>query len=475
MPVMACLTDTGYDTGVISSVLIYLSTDLGHKLSNGEKELVTSITSGGALIGTVLAGLMADRYGRKRVIYVGCALFVLGAILQATAFGVIQMSSGRLVVGFGIGSVAMVVPLYIAEISPARYRGKLIGTNTLSITFGQLVSYGTGGLFGSVSHGWRWMVGLAAAPAILLACLLPFLPESPRQLLLHQKIEDASKVLQQIFPNASSEQIQHKIRHISAHVKLANELQDGKSKWWTFKQLFVVPANLRATAAACGVMALSQFTGFNNLMYYSATLFSVIGFKNPVGVGSIVAAVNCVFAILYINVVDRFGRRRVLLCTVLGVSFFLALIATSFHYTIISSDMSIPPDVKVGWSAYLVLVSMMGMVVFYASGIGPLAWVSAEFFPMEVRSLGTMVMTISHWAPNILISSTFLTQMEKTTPTGTFASYSAICCAGWIAIYFCYPEVKGLTLESIKDIFEDGFGIQKARNIQKEIKEKMKV
>lgn len=163
------------------------------------------------------------------------------------------------------------------------------------------------------------MVGLAVAPGILLASLLPFLPESPRQLLIHQKTEEASRVLHRIFPNATSEQVQQKIRHISVHIELANDLQDGKSKWWTFKQLFVVPANLRATIAACGVMALSQFTGFNNLMYYSATLFSVIGFKNPVGVGSMVAAVNCIFTIMYISVVDRLGRRRVLLCTVWGV------------------------------------------------------------------------------------------------------------------------------------------------------------
>ncbi|KAI6247546.1 Myo-inositol transporter 1 [Erysiphe necator] len=464
----------GYDTGVISAVLIFLSTDLGHQLSNGEKELVTSITSGGALTGTVAAGLMADKYGRKRVIYIGCSFFVLGAILQAAAFGVIQMTIGRLVVGFGIGCVAMVIPLYIAEISPARYRGKLIGANTLSITFGQLVSYGIGGLFGSVSCGWRWMVGLAVAPGILLASLLPFLPESPRQLLIHQKTEEASRVLHRIFPNATSEQVQQKIRHISVHIELANDLQDGKSKWWTFKQLFVVPANLRATIAACGVMALSQFTGFNNLMYYSATLFSVIGFKNPVGVGSMVAAVNCIFTIMYISVVDRLGRRRVLLCTVWGVSFFLALVAASFHYTPISVDISVPLDIKISWSAYLVLASMMGLVVFYAIGIGPLAWVSTEFFPLEVRSLGTMVMTISHWVPNIIISSTFLTQMEKTTPTGTFAFYSAICLAGWVAIYFCYPEVKGMSLENIKEIFVDGFGIQKARDIQKELEDKMK-
>ncbi|RKF79004.1 Myo-inositol transporter 1 [Golovinomyces cichoracearum] len=464
----------GYDTGIISAVLIYLSTDLGHALSNHEKELVTSITSGGAIFGTIAAGLTADKFGRKGSIYMGCTLFIVGALLQGTAFGVAQMAMGRLIIGFGIGSAAMVIPLYLAEVSPARLRGKMIGVNTVSITAGQLISYGVGAAFGSVSYGWRWMVGLSALPAVLLACLLPFCPESPRQLVFHKKPEEAGKGLQKIFPNAKSQQIEQKVRLITVHVEMAARIQDGKSKWWMFKQLFKDPANLRATTAACGVMALSQFCGFNNLMYYSATLFAVIGFRNPVAIGSMIAAVNLIFTIFYICVVDHLGRRRVLLCTIWGMSFFLGLAATAFYYTPISADLSISVDAEVGWSAYLVLVSILGLVVFYAAGVGPLAWVSAEFFPMEVRSLGTMVLTLANWAPNALVTSIFLTQMQKMTPTGTFAFYASFCFFGWIAVYFCYPEVKGMKLENIREIFSDGFGIQKARDFQSELKKQKK-
>ncbi|CAD6499029.1 BgTH12-04683 [Blumeria graminis f. sp. triticale] len=462
----------GYDTGIISAVLIYLHADLGHELANREKELVTSVMSGGAFLGAIAAGLTADRYGRKGPIYMGCVLFIVGAVIQATAYTVSHMAVGRAIVGLGVGSAAMIIPLYIAEISPAKFRGRMMGLDTLSVTGGQLASYGLGAGFAHIAHGWRWMVGMGAGPAILLLCLLPICPESPRQLIYHKKLDEAAEVIQKVFPNATGDQVQQKVRHIALHVETAKKLRDGKSNWWLFKQLFTVPANLRVTIAACGVMSLSQFSGFNNLMYYSSTLFAVIGFSNPVGVGSIIAAVNFLCTFLYFNIVDRFGRRQVLLSTVWGMGVSLGVAAAAFYYIPLTTDLSISADTKVGWPAYLVLVAMVSLVIFYGSGIGALSWVSSEFFPMEVRSLGTMVMTLSNWGPNIIISSTFLTQMEKTTPTGTFAFYGVVCILGWVAIYCCYPEVKGMTLESIREVFEQGFGVQKAREIQAEMRRK---
>ncbi|KAI1006777.1 Myo-inositol transporter 1 [Podosphaera aphanis] len=468
--IVVYLTSAGYDTGIISAVLIYLNADLGHELANNEKELITSITSGGAFIGAIAAGLTADKFGRKGAIYMGCILFIIGAVVQAAAFGILQMTLGRGIVGLGVGSAAMIIPLYIAEVSPAKYRGRMIGLDTLSITFGQMLSYGLGAGFASVAHGWRWMVGFGAVPAILLFGLLTLCPESPRQLIFHNKPKEAAKVIQKIFPKGTAQQVQNKVRHITGHVEMAKKLMGGKSVWWQFKQLFTVPANLRATVAACGVMCLSQFSGFNNLMYYSATLFAVIGFSNPVAVGSIFASVNFVFTIFYLNLVDRFGRRRVLLSTVWGMAVSLGIAAVAFMYIPLQPDLSISRNTKIGWPAYVVLASMISLVMFYASGIGALSWVSAEFFPMEVRSLGTMVMTMSNWGPNVIVAATFLTQMEKTTPMGTFAFYAVLCFCGWVAIYFCYPEVKGITLEGITEIFKDDFGVQKARIIQKEMK-----
>ncbi|KAI5925577.1 general substrate transporter [Camillea tinctor] len=460
----------GYDTGIIAAVLLYIDQDLGHTLDSQEKELITSITSGGAFIGAIFAGLTADKYGRKTAIYVGCLLFTIGAIIQAASFTIAQMTVGRLVVGFGVGSAAMIVPLYIAEVSPAKYRGRMIGLDNMSITGGQLISYGVGAAFAYVEGGWRYMVGGGAIPAIVLAALLPFCPESPRQLILHGKPEEAEKVVKKIYPNGSETEVKNKVKHITFHVEQARQMNEGRTQWWILKQLYVIPANLRALFSACGLMAISQLCGFNSLMYYSPLIFSLVGFSNPVAVGTIVAATNFFFTFINLILVDRVGRRRILLCTVQFMGIFLVVAAVAFLYIPINHDLSIDPNAQVGWPANLVLACIVFYVAFYSSGIGNTAWLSSELFPMEVRSMGTMMMTLTCWGSNIIVASTFLTQMENTTPSGAFGFYAGICLVGYVCIYFCYPEVRGMTLEDIREIFSDGFGVARARKIQKQMK-----
>lgn len=254
----------GYDTGIISAVLVYLNNDLGGRpTSSSEKELITSLCSGGAFIGAIIAGLTADQYGRKIAIYVGCILFTIGAVIQAASYSIAQMAVGRLIVGFGVGSAAMVVPLYIAELAPMKVRGRLIGLNNMSITGGQVISYGIGAAFAHVPNGWRYMVGLGGVPSIILACLLPFCPESPRQLCYHGKIEEATKVIAKIYKGATDEQIRNKVALITQACELSKELNHSQTRWSKIKQLHTVPSNLRALVCACGLMVISQMSGFN--------------------------------------------------------------------------------------------------------------------------------------------------------------------------------------------------------------------
>jgi len=298
---------------------VNLGTDLGHMLASNEQELVTSITSGGALVGAVMAGLTSDRYGRKMGIYAGCVVFLLGSIIQAVAYSVPQMTVGRFVVGLGVGSAAMIIPLYIGEMAPARSRGRLIVFDNLCVGFGQLVAYALGAGFTEVTHGWRYMVGLGGIPAILLFFLLPLCPESPRQLIAHGHEEDAVRVLGRIFPNASDEQRQAKVRVIRHSIEETSVSISDRSLWWQLKQLFTIPANLRALTTACAVMAVSQLGGFNTLMYYSGTLFSIVGFNKPTVVSIVVGATNFLFGFVNFGVIDKFGRRTVLLITLMGM------------------------------------------------------------------------------------------------------------------------------------------------------------
>ncbi|KAL3952480.1 hypothetical protein ACCO45_012423 [Purpureocillium lilacinum] len=429
----------GYDTGYISAVLVTIGADLGHKLSSKEQELITSLTSGGALIGALIAGLPADKYGRKLGIYIGCALFLAGSIIQAAAFNVAQMAVGRFVVGLGVGSAAMIV----------------------------LVSYGLGAAFTDVSHGWRYMVAVGGVPPIVLAALLPFCPESPRQLIAHGHMDEANRVIAKVYPYATDEQVKAKTNHILCTIRAENMAE--KSLWWQFKQLHCVPSNLRALTACCGAMAISQLGGFNTLMYYSGTLFALVGFDKPTLVSLVVGATNFVFTLFNMFIIDKVGRRRILNCTVIGMSLSMALTAVAFHFIPVSKDLVLEAK-SVNWAGTLVLAMIIVYIGFYASGVATIGWVGTELLPTEVRALGTTMNTITCWGCNLIIASTFLSMMKGLTPTGAFGFYAGICFLGWVFLLCCYPEVKGLALEDVRQVFADGFGVRKAAGMQKALK-----
>ncbi|OGM48349.1 putative MFS sugar transporter [Aspergillus bombycis] len=462
----------GYDTGIISAVLVYIHDGLDSRtLTSNEKELITSLCSGGAFFGAIVAGLTADKLGRKAAIYFGCALFTIGAILQGAAYTIIQMAVGRVVVGFGVGSAAMVVPLYIAEVAPAKARGRLIGLNNMSITGGQVISYALGAAFANVNHGWRYMVGLGALPALILAALMPFCPESPRHLVYNHRQEEARTVLRRIYGHPSDIQLASVLASISAACDEAREVNEGATRWTKIKQLHTVPSNLRALISACGLMVISQLSGFNTLMYYSSTLFALVGFDNPTAVGIVVAGTNFLMTWVNMMVIDKMGRRRLLLSTAWGMSVGLIAIAVAFSFIPVDLDTLDLKTSSVSPPAIVVLVFIIWFVIFYGVSVGNTAWMSTDFFPLEVRAMGTMWLTCSSWGSNVIVSSTFLSMMKSMTPSGAFGFYAGICGLGYIWIYFFYPEVSGLSLEEIKEVFKHGFGVRYARNLRKERKD----
>ncbi|KAL1632865.1 hypothetical protein SLS58_011312 [Diplodia intermedia] len=453
----------GYDTGVISSVLVTINDDLGQKLASHEQELITSLTSGGALIGAIAAD------GRKFGIYLGCLLFIAGSIIQAAAFSLEQMSAGRFIVGLGVGSAAMIIPLYIGELAPAKYRGRMIAFDNMSVTFGQLISYALGAAFENTAHGWRYTVGIGAAPAILLALMLPKCPESARQLIAHGKLDEAAVVIRKIFPKATDKQVKDKVQLILNSVHEVTSALEDKTLWWQFKQLFTVSANARPLISTCVVMAVSQLGGFNTLMYYSGTLFGLVGFNKPVAVSIVVGATNFIFSLVCITLLDRFGRRIVVLVTCMGMCISLVIAAVAFSYIPINKDLVVETR-EIGWPGILVLITIICYVAFFASGVATISWVGTELLPVEVRALGTMVNTVTCWGFNIVIASTFLSMMKAMTASGAFGFYAGICFFGWLFLLFGYPEVKGLPLETIRDVYTHGFGVRYAAKLQKERK-----
>ena len=222
-------------------------------------------------------------------------------------------------------------------------------------------------------------------------------------------------------------------------------------------------------------MAISQLGGFNTLMYYSATLFKIVGFSNAAGVAIVVSGTNFIFSLVNLVLVDKYGRRFLLLVGVLGMSICMMIAAVAFSYIPINTATLELETANPGWAGTLVIVTIVAYVAFFSSGVATIAWIGAELIPLEVRALGTMLNTVTCWSTNIIISSTFLSMMKGITPSGAFGFYAGICFVGWLFIVFCYPDVKGMPLESIRQVFQHGFGVRFARQWQRENKHVAKV
>ncbi|CDK29194.1 unnamed protein product [Kuraishia capsulata CBS 1993] len=457
----------GYDTGYISSALVSIGKDFGSELTYGQQEFITAATSLGALISAIFAGICADLFGRKPVVMTSNVLFVVGAAIQCGAHTVWTMIAGRLVMGFGVGIGSLIAPLYISELAPSRFRGRLVVINCLGITGGQLIAYGVGAGLDQVHNGWRVVVGLSMIPPAIQLVAFFFLPETPRYLISKGKTEKAAGVISRTHPGASQALIETKIGEF---MQLNNELPGSNvfsRTWEGIKEIHRVPSNFRALVIACALQGIQQFTGFNSLMYFSSTIFQAIGFDNSTAVSVIVAGTNFVFTLVAFFVIDRVGRRRILLIGIPGMMISLIVCAISFHYIKIEfkDGSAVLRDTKItGWGI-VVIVGMVCFVATYAVGIGNVPWQQCELFPQSVRGIGASYATATNWSGSLVISATFLTMLENITPTGTFAFFAGLCLVAYVFVFFCYPELSNMELEETQAVLTGGFNIKQSKKL----------
>ncbi|KAI0827356.1 general substrate transporter [Trametes gibbosa] len=460
----------GYDTGVISGALVTIGGDLGRaELSSGQKELITSSTTLGALLGGLAAGMLSDFLGRRPVMGIADILFIGGAIGQAVSHTVWAMIGCRFLIGVGVGVAACVAPLYIQELSPTRLRGRMVVVNVVLITGGQVVAYGIDAAFANVHGGWRWMVGLGAVPAAAQAMFLFFLPESPRIMIRRNDLDAAHAVMTKIYAYATPEQVDFKVRTLVAAVRLSVEITNSTTLWQRIRLILTDRINRRALIVGCGMQAFQQLCGFNTLMYYSATLFKEIGFDQPTAVGLIVSGTNFIFTLLALKYIDIIGRRKIMLWSAPGMVIGLVLASVAFHFLTKKTGGNLVDGTQYSttWSA-IVLVAMIFYVASYATGLGNVPWQQGELFGLEVRGIGTSLATTTNWAGNLLIGATYLSLMDRITPAGAFGFYAGLCLLGWLFCVFCFPETAGLSLEEVRLIFRHGFGIRESQRLRKE-------
>ncbi|KAL4899159.1 hypothetical protein BDW74DRAFT_171723 [Aspergillus multicolor] len=455
----------GYDTGVISSTLVSIDSDLSNRpLTTMDKSLITSCTSLFALIASPLAGILADRLGRKKVILVADILFTVGAFIQAATSKVWGMIIGRSIVGLAVGSASLVTPLYISELAPSDARGRLVTILSLFITGGQVVAYIVGWLFSYVGGGWRWIVGLGMLPAIFQLIIVVALPETPRWLVQAGHKDKAQGILLKVFQDDQiAKQTLRNIQQEVAEEEAVNKTSEGAGVKQRAHDLFQIGGNRRALTIAVMLQALQQLCGFNSLMYFSATIFSLLSFSSPTLTSLSVAMTNFIFTLLAFVYIDRIGRRRILLYSIPVMAISLFVCALTFSSVELPND---SPEAHTRQatmdSSVLPLVILLCLTIYtaaYAFGLGNVPWQQSELFPLNVRSLGSALATATNWGSNFIVGLTFLPMMDLSSPSLVFTLYGVVSIIGWFGVRAIYPEMSGLNLEDVKALLADDWGV----------------
>ncbi|XVF28027.1 hypothetical protein REPUB_Repub14bG0160000 [Reevesia pubescens] len=323
----------GYDTGVISGALLYIREDFQEvDRKTWLQETIVSMAVAGAIFGAAFGGWINDRFGRKLSILVADVVFFVGAIVMAVAPAPWMIIVGRIFVGLGVGMASMTSPLYISEASPARIRGALVSTNGLLITGGQFLSYLINLAFTHAPGTWRWMLGVAGLPAVVQFFLMLSLPESPRWLYRKNKVEEARSILERIYPADEVEDELNALR-ISVEAEKADEHAIGDSLIQKVKGAFSNVVVRRGLYAGVTVQVAQQFSGINTVMYYSPTIVQFAGFasnKTAMALSLVTSGLNAVGSIVSMTFVDRYGRRRMMLISMIGIITCLVVLSIVF-------------------------------------------------------------------------------------------------------------------------------------------------
>lgn len=416
----------GYHTAVISGALIFLST--AFHLSIADQGVVVSILLIGGIAGAVVAGTMADALGRKKTLLISAVIFILGSLVLGVCQSYSGLLVGRLVCGFAVGVTSLATPLYIAEISPPKLRGSFVSLYQLAVTLGILTSFLVDYLL-SVSGNWRLMFMLGALPALIQLVCLFFLGETPPWL-FKRGLETQGVALLQRFRRGKNWMNQIDVMKSVARL----------NKVGTWKT--VLSSKMRFVLVIGILLSISQqVTGINTVIYYAPKIFEFSGFtlaSDAIAATLVIGIVNVLATLIAVWLLDRVGRRILLLVGVAGMA--VSLIALSIAFFLQAS-----------WIETVSLLSLMGYVSFFAIGLGPVTWVLlSEIYPLKIRSQAMMIAVVANWSFNYLVSLTFLDLIEGLGPQGTFLLYAAISLVSFWFIFRFIPETRGKSLEEIE-------------------------
>lgn len=435
--VAAAITATGgllfgYDTGVISGALLFITKDFA-PLSSFLQGVIVSVLLVGAVTGAIAGGPLSDRLGRRPVVLLAAIIFAVGAIAAALAPNVLILIFARFILGLGVGLASLIVPLYIAEIAPPDTRGALVSLNQLMITIGILLSYIVGVAFTPI-EGWRYMFAVAVIPALILGIGMFTLPESPRWLVKNGKLDKARSVLLLSRVEADVETEMQQMEEIERIER--QQAQVG------YKEL-LAPWIRPALIVGVGLAIFQQITGINTVIYYAPTILEKVGFSAGGAIAATalgVGAVNVGFTILAVYIVDRVGRRPLLLIGLIGMIVSLGLLGVVFSLGATS-----------GAAGLLATICLALYIASFAISLGPIFWLMiSEIYPLNMRGSAMSIAALCNWGSNFIVALIFPVLLATFGGAGSFWLFAVLGIVAWIFVYFMVPETKGRTLEEIE-------------------------
>lgn len=428
----------GYDQGVISGALDGIERDFS--VGSTAVEIITSWVTLGALFGALVAGVLADRLGRRLTIVLAAVLFTAGAALEALAPGTTVLVGGRLVVGFGVGVASVAAPLYAAEMAPARLRGRFVSMYQLAITLGIFIAYAVDEVLTN-ADSWRAMLGVSAVPAVLLLLAILPMPDSPRWLVKVGRRREAAAVFAEVHPDedasAAVDEIEAAVRAEDAQRASWGEVLAKKVR--------------RPLAIGLGLAVFQQITGINAIIYYADEIFGRAGFSTPADQAAAttwaIGGVNVLATFVAVAYVDRFGRRPLLLTGLVGMG--LSLLTVGFAFLQLDREATVAGSPTT--AGIITLVALVVFIASFACSLGPVVWtVVNEIFPTRIRGRGVAIATAANWGAAWLVSQFFLTLVDGIGNAATFWLFASFCLASFVWVKLRVPETKGRTLEEIE-------------------------
>ncbi len=441
----------GFDSSVVNGAVDAIQGQFA--LGDALTGFAVAVALLGCAVGAYMAGRIADAKGRIPAMKLGGILFLVSAIGTGFAFSVYDLIFWRLVGGLGIGLASVIAPAYISEISPRKHRGRLASLQQLAITVGIFAALLSDALFANAAGSatrelwfglpaWRWMFLAGAVPALVYFGIALVLPESPRFLVLKGREAEAAKVFDTIAPGGDTER---SIRDIKDAVKEdALSARKGSLRGNRFGLLPVVWIGIILSM-------LQQFVGINVIFYYSTTLWQAVGFqeKDSLTISVVTAVVNILVTLVAIALVDRIGRRPILLTGSIGMAVSLGTMALAFaSATGSGSDISLPG----AWGP-VALVAANVFVVSFGASWGPLVWVLlGEIFPSRIRARALGLAAAAQWIANFIITLTFPAMASASLPL-TYGMYAVFAAASFFFVMFKIPETNGMSLEQAETLF----------------------